>query len=370
LSLPATTTGEYALRAIGQGAHDFFQKPIQLDELKIILRRALHVAQLEQEHRTLQQRLGCGAFEAMLGASPQMQAVFTTIRKVAASDVPVLVVGESGTGKELVARAIHHQSGRAPAPFIAINCGAIPEALLESELFGHEKGAFTGAHVQRQGKIALAQGGTLFLDEIGELPPTLQVKLLRFLQEYQIERLGGREAISVDVRVVAATNVDLKQAMAAGRFREDLYYRLGVLTIPLPPLRERGADILVLAKALLQRYAVERRHKITGFSCHALSALQSYDWPGNVRELENRIKRAVLMAQGPQVTPADLDLDAPYSKDFAYGKGLREARAAFEKELIQRALAKHSGNITRTASDLGVSRPTLHDLVAKYALER
>jgi two-component system, NtrC family, response regulator len=361
---------EYALRAIGQGAYDFFRKPIQLDELNVIIRRALHVSQLEQEHRALQQRLGCEAFEAMLGSSPQMHAVFATIRKIASSDVPVLVIGESGTGKELVARAIHRQSGRAAAPFIAINCGAIPETLLESELFGHEKGAFTGAHMQRKGKIESAQDGTLFLDEIGELPPTLQVKLLRFLQDYQIERIGGREAITANVRVVAATNVDLKHAMTTGRFREDLYYRLGVITIPLPPLRERGGDIVLLAKTLLQRYAAETRHKVTGFSRHALNALQSYGWPGNVRELENRIKRAVLMAQGVQLTPADLDLDSPYSKYRAQGKGLREAREAFEKDLIQRALAKNGGNITRTASELGVSRPTLHDLLTKYALTK
>jgi two-component system NtrC family response regulator len=361
---------ENALRAIGQGAYDFFRKPIEIDELKVILRRALHVAQLEQEHRTLQQRLECETFEMMIGSSPQMQAVFATISKVAASDVPVLVVGESGTGKELVARALHQQSGRTAAPFVAINCGAIPETLLESELFGHEKGAFTGAYIQRKGKIESAQGGTLFLDEIGELPASLQVKLLRFLQEYQIERIGGREAIPVNVRVVAATNVDLKQAMAAGHFREDLYYRLGVITIPLPPLRERGADILLLARMLLQQYAAESRHKVKGFSRQALDALQSYSWPGNVRELENRIKRAVLLTRGPQVTPSDLDLDSPYSQYLAPGKGLREAREAFEKDLIQRALTKHGGNISRTASALGVSRPTLHDLVTKYALER
>jgi two-component system NtrC family response regulator len=361
---------EYALRAIGQGAYDFFRKPIAIDELKVILRRALHVAQLEQEHWALQQHLGCETFEAIIGVSPPMQAVFTTVRKVATANVPVLVIGESGTGKELVARALHQQSGRTAAPFVAINCGAIPETLLESELFGHEKGAFTGAHIQRKGKIESAQGGTLFLDEIGELPLSLQVKLLRFLQEYQIERIGGREAIPVNVRVVAATNVELKQAMAAGRFREDLYYRLSVITIPLPPLRERSEDILLLANTLLRRYATESSHKVTGFSRQALSALQSYGWPGNVRELENRIKRAVLLTKGPQVTPADLDLDSPYSQYLAPGKGLREAREAFEKDLIQRALTKHRGNISRTASELGVSRPTLHDLVTKYALER
>jgi two-component system NtrC family response regulator len=224
--------------------------------------------------------------------------------------------------------------------------------------------------MQRKGKIESAQGGTLFLDEIGELPSPLQVKLLRFLQEYQIERIGGREAIPVDVRVVAATNVELKQAMAAGRFREDLYYRLGVITIPLPPLRARGDDLLLLAHTLLQRYAAASRHKVTGLSRQALSAMQSYGWPGNVRELENRIKRAVLLTHGPQVTPADLDLDSPYSHYFAPAQGLREAREAFEKDLIQRALTKNKGNISRTASDLGVSRPTLHDLINKYALKR
>ena len=361
---------EYALRAIGQGAYDFFRKPIALDELQVVICRALQVSQLEREYRALRHRPGGDACDAMLGASPPMQAVFATVRKVAASRFPVLIVGESGTGKELVAHAIHRQSGRAAAPFVAINCGAIPETLLESELFGHEKGAFTGAHLQRQGKIASAHGGTLFLDEIGELPLALQVKLLRFLQEYQIERIGGQHAISVDVRIVSATNVDLHQAMAARRFREDLYYRLGVLVMTLPPLRERGEDVLLLAQALLQRYAVERQPKITRFSRRALSALQSYGWPGNVRELENRIKRAILMAQGPQITAADLDLDSPYSKYPAPGQGLREARAAFETDLIQRILAKHRGNMTRTASELRVSRPTLHDLMNKYALKR
>jgi two-component system NtrC family response regulator len=359
---------EYALQAIGQGAYDFFRKPIQLDELKVIIHRAFYVYQLEREHRALQQRRNSEAFEDMLGTSPCMQEVFATIRKVAGTDAPVLVVGESGTGKELVARAIHRQSGRAGGPFVAINCGAIPEHLLESELFGHEKGAFTGAHIQRKGRIELAQDGTLFLDEIGELSLPLQVKLLRFLQEHHLERIGGRETIAVNARILAATNVDLKQAMTEGRFREDLFYRLGVVIVALPPLRERGEDVVLLAKALLQRYAAEGYRKITGFSRRAVSALQFYSWPGNVRELENRIKRGMIMAQGPQLTPADLELDSPYAK--YKGQGLRDAREALEKDLVQRALMKNKGNITRTASDLGISRPTLHELIAKYAIER
>jgi two-component system NtrC family response regulator len=359
---------EHALQAISQGAYDFLRKPIQIDELKVIIHRAFSVYQLEQEHRALQQRLSDTAFEGILGSSPEMQEVFATIHKVATTDAPVLVVGESGTGKELVARAVHQQSGRRGGPFVAINCGAIPENLLESELFGHEKGAFTGAHTQRKGRIELAQGGTLFLDEIGELPLPLQVKILRFLQEHQLERVGGRETITVDTRVLAATNVDLQQAMAEGHFREDLYYRLGVVIIALPPLRERGEDVLLLAKALLQRYTAEARYKITGFTRQAMSALQSYSWPGNVRELENRIKRAVIMAQGPRLMPADLDLDSPF--DQYKGQGLKEAREAVEKDFIQRALARNKGNITRTATDLGVSRPTLHELISKYAIKR
>lgn len=359
---------EYALQAIGQGAYDFFRKPIALDELQVILRRALHVYQLEHEHRLLQERLYSQAFEDMIGTSPQMQDVFTAIHKVANTDASVLVVGESGTGKELVARAIHRQSGRREAPFVAINCGAIPENLLESELFGHEKGAFTGAHVQRKGRIEAAQGGSLFLDEIGELSLPLQVKLLRFLQEHQLERVGGRQPIMVDTRVLAATNVDLHQAMAEGRFREDLYYRLGVVVIALPPLRERGEDVILLAKALFQRYTTEGRYKITGFSRQALTAIQSYSWPGNVRELENRVKRAIIMAPGSRLTPGDLDLEAPFAK-YA-GQGLREAREALEKDLIQRVLTRHNGNVTRSATELGVSRPTLHELISKYAIKR
>jgi two-component system NtrC family response regulator len=355
-----------AIKAIGQGAYDFFCKPIQVDELKIVLNRAFHLSQIELENRELQQRLREEAFEGMLGTSPQMGEVFSSIRKVATTDVPVLIVGESGTGKELVAKAIHRQSPRAPFPFVVINCGAIPENLLESELFGHEKGSFTGAHIQRKGRFETAQGGTLFLDEIGELPLLLQVKLLRFLQEQKIERIGGREEISVDARVLAATNKDLKRAIEEGGFRDDLYYRLGVVTIHLPPLRERENDILVLATALLQRYANENKKKITGFTKQAVHAIEMHRWPGNIRELENRIKRAVIMAEGTRVTPEDLELVSPFKR--YEGQGLREAREGLERDFIQRAISRHKGNITQAAEELGVSRPTLYELMEKLGI--
>ncbi len=357
-----------ALKAVGQGAYDFFCKPIQIDELKVVLNRAFHLAQLEREYRELQHRLRADAFEGMLGASPQMQEVFSSVRKVATTDVPVLITGESGTGKELVARAIHRQGARREVPFVVINCGAIPENLLESELFGHEKGAFTGAHVQRKGRFETAQGGTLFLDEIGELPLSLQVKLLRFLQEQKIERIGGREEISVDTRVLAATNRDLKRATEEGKFREDLYYRLGVVTIFLPPLRERGEDTLVLAMALLQRYIDENKKKITGFTRPAIREIESHNWPGNIRELENRIKRAVIMAEGSKITPEDLELVSPYKK--YEGQGLRDAREALERDFIQRAIARNKGNITQAAADLGLSRPTLYELMDKLGIAK
>jgi len=304
----------------------------------------------------------------MLGTNPKMQDVFSAIRKVATTDVPVLIVGESGTGKELVAKAIHRLSIRKGKPFIVINSGAIPDTLLESELFGHEKGAFTGAHIQRKGRIELADGGTLFLDEIGELSLTLQVKLLRFLQEQKIERVGGRGEISVDTRILAATNADIKKAIIEGQFREDLFYRLGVVTISLPPLRERGEDILLLAMALLKRYAEENNKKITGFTPPAFRALESYSWPGNIRELENRVKRAVIMAEGSKITPGDLELDSPYGAHKR--KGLKEAREALEKDLIQRALAKNKGNISKAAEELGVSRPTLYEIMEKLGIHR
>jgi len=357
-----------ALKAIGLGAYDFFCKPIQTEELKVVLNRALYLSQIEHERRDLQEKLQGEAFEGMIGTDLKMQEVFASIRKVATTDVPVLIVGESGTGKELVARAIHRQGSRKGSQFITINCGAIPENLLESELFGHEKGAFTGAHIQRKGRFETAQGGTLFLDEIGELPLPLQVKLLRFLQEKKVERIGGREEIFVDARVLAATNRDLKLEINEGKFREDLYYRLGVVTILLPPLREREEDILVIATALLQRYADENRKKITGFTKQALQAIEAHNWPGNVRELENRIKRAVIMVEGSKITPEDLELSSAFKK---YGsQGLKEAREALERDFIERAISKNRGNITQAAADLGISRPTLYELMEKLGMEK
>jgi two-component system, NtrC family, response regulator len=287
---------------------------------------------------------------------------------VAATDTPVLITGESGTGKELVARAIHRLSVRRENPFVVINCGAIPENLLESELFGHEKGAFTGAHIQRKGRFEMAEGGTLFLDEIGELPPSLQVKLLRFLQERVVERVGGREQIEVDTRVIAATNRDLKEAMKEGSFREDLYFRLGVILISLPPLREREGDIILIAKTFLERYADEGRRKIKGFSDQAIEALAQYAWPGNVRELENRIKRAAIMAEGVNITPVDLEMESPTGK--YENMGLKEAREALEKELLTKAIFRNSGNLTKVAMELGISRPTLYDLIEKFGIPK
>ncbi len=359
---------ENALQAIGRGAYDFLPKPVQVDELKLILARAFHVARLEREYRVLQHRVATGSFEGMLGTSPQIQEVFAAIRKVATTDAPVLITGENGTGKELAALAIHRSGSRRDGPFVAINCGAIPENLLESELFGHEKGAFTGAHIQRKGRVELARGGTLFLDEIGDLSAPLQVKLLRFLQEHRIERIGGREQIEVDVRVIAATNRDLKTAMREGRFREDLYYRLGVVVIPLPPLREREGDITLLATTLLRRFGAEAGKKISAFTPQSLRALERHAWPGNVRELENRVKRAVIMAEGTKVTPADLDLDSGPAR--YEGTTLREVREAVEKEMVQRALKRHNGNVTRAAAELDVSRPTMYELMEKLEIPR
>ena len=363
---------ENALRAIEKGAYDFFYKPIQLDELKVVLGRAFYVSQLEQEQRALRKRLSGDTFEGMLGTCQKMQDIYAVIRKVSTTDAPVLVMGESGTGKELVARAMHRLSVRQAKPFIVINCGAIPENLLESELFGHEKGAFTGAHIQRKGRFEMVEGGTLFLDEIGELPLSLQVKLLRFLQERTIERVGGREQIDVDARVIAATNRDLKEAMKEGKFREDLYFRLGVILMSLPPLREREGDIVLLAKAFLERYADENRKKIKGFTDQALDSIVSYDWPGNVRELENRVKRAVIMAEGLKIIPADLDMEevAPIPRQKYENMGLKEAREALEKEMLFKAFARNKDNLTKVANELGVSRPTLYDMMEKYGIPK
>jgi two-component system, NtrC family, response regulator len=357
---------EIALKAIENGASDFIYKPVDIDELKVILRRTFHIAWLEKENRQLHGRLEEKSFEGMLGTCEKMQNVFMLVRKVSTNDAPVLIEGESGTGKELVARAIHGLGNRKEKPFIAINCGAIPENLLESELFGHEKGAFTGAHTQRKGRFEFAAGGTLFLDEIGELPLSLQVKILRFLQEKVIQRVGGRMDIEVDARIVAATNRNLSEEMQTGAFREDLYYRLNVINIYLPPLREREGDIMLLAKSFLKRYSKEFNKKLLGFTNKAINAMEQWEWSGNVRELENRVKRAVIMAEGKKVLPSDLDINTVKLKYD--GMNLKEAREALDKELIINSLKKNQGNITFASRELGISRPTLYDLFKKYQI--
>lgn len=357
-----------ALRAIGEGAYDFLAKPVDVDVLKVILKRAFHLARLEREYRDTQQALTGDSFEGMLGTSPPMQAVFNAIRRVATTDAPVLILGESGTGKEVAALAIHRQSARKTGPFVPINCSAIPETLIESELFGHEKGSFTGAHAQRKGRIESAAGGTLFLDEIGDLPMALQVKLLRFLQEQTIERVGGRTLIDVDARVIAATNVELKRAMADGKFREDLFYRLAVVTLRLLPLRERPEDIPVLAKWFLRKFAAESGRDSMTFGQAALRALQQYAWPGNVRELENRIKRALIMAEGHHVTAADLELTT--RPETLRRLTLKDARETAEREVIRATLQRHKWKITPAAAELDISRPTLYELMEKLGLPK
>jgi two-component system NtrC family response regulator len=354
------------MHAIAEGAYDFFCKPVKTEELQIVLARALKVAELQRAHLEMIAGNQADSFEGILGSSRQIQSVFSTIRKMSASDASVLIAGESGTGKELVARAIHRLSARKDGPFIAINCGAIPENLLESELFGHEKGSFTGAHAQRSGRIEMAEGGTLFLDEIGELSGPLQVKLLRFLQDHEVERVGGRSLIKVDTRVIAATNVDLVKAMAEGRFREDLYYRLAVL-VSLPPLRDRESDILTLANAFLQRQAEALQRKLV-FASKSLKVIEAHGWPGNVRELENRIQRAAIMAENGRVTPEDLGLTSVYT-EFG-GQGLFDAREALDRQMIEAALAKTKGNLTRAAVELAISRPTLYELMEKLGMSR
>ena len=357
-----------AVKAVQLGAYDYVHKPVQLDVLKVILQRATYLYELDRENQALQQEERSECVGDMLGTSLPMQRIFTMVRRVAPSDVPVLITGESGTGKGMVARAIHRYSNRQAAPFVSINCGAIPENLLESELFGHEKGSFTGAHMQRKGRIESAYGGVLFLDEIGELPLALQVKLLHVLQEQLIVRVGGREEIAVNARVVAATNRDLGLAIQEGTFREDLFYRLQVVTIVVPPLRDRGQDVVLLANNMLRQYEKELRKKIAGFTPQAIKAIEGHHWPGNVRELENRIKRAVVMAEGIRITPEDLEITTVGVKGG--NQSLKDARESIEKECIQRTLTKHRGNISKAATELGVSRPTLHGLLVKYSIER
>ncbi|HVU18455.1 MAG TPA: PEP-CTERM-box response regulator transcription factor [Candidatus Didemnitutus sp.] len=357
-----------AMQAVGAGAYDFLNKPVEIPELKLLLKRCYHLYQLEREYRDLQHRVSTESFEGLLGTSTGMQTVFESVRKVATTDAPVLILGESGTGKEMVARAIHMRSGRRDGPFVAINCSAIPESLMESELFGHEKGSFTGAHMQRKGRIETSAGGTLFLDEIGDVPLLLQVKLLRFLQEQRLERVGGRQEIQVDTRVIAATNVDLKKALKDGSFREDLYYRLAVVQILMPPLRERDGDILLLARSFLQQFAAQNGKSDLAFTEDANRGLQRHDWPGNVRELQNRVKRAVIMSNGRRLNLQDLELTKPGAPRV--GASLKEARDGLETEMIRSALRKHGGKISAAAVELGISRPTLYEMMDRLGVQK
>lgn len=358
-----------ALKAVELGAYDYYKKPVDLDELKIIIDRAMYLQGLEEENQNL--RIAPLAESGIVGECDAMLKVFTLIERVAASDVPVLITGESGTGKELVARAIHTKSVRSKNDMVSINCGAIPENLLESELFGHEKGAFTGASRTVKGKIEFASKGSLFLDEIGEMPMVLQVKLLRFLQEMVITRVGGRADIDVDVRIIAATNVDIQKAMDEGAFREDLYYRIGVVTISLPPLRDRGSDIELLANYFLKCASPQRGKAVPSFSKKALKSIKAYSWPGNIRELENKVKRSLIMASGPHIEPDDLgipDEDDCHRRPGGDDCSLREARMHLEKDMVESALRKKSGNILKAAAFIGVSRPTFYDLMKKHGV--
>lgn len=366
---------ENAVRAIGAGAYDFLCKPVDVEQLKLLLQRCMFVSGLEQEYRQLQNQEQPDMFEGILGSSEPMQLVFKTIRKVAKSSAPILILGESGTGKEMVANAIHRYGGLGKKPFVAINCNAIPENLIESELFGYEKGAFTGATAQKVGLIETAAGGTLFLDEIGDLPPPVQVKLLRFLQEKKIQRVGGRVQIDVDTRVLAATHVDLAKAIQQGAFREDLYFRLAVVTCKLPPLRERGPDVLLLASDFLKWFAAQDGREGMSFDAAAERAITSNPWPGNVRELQNRVQRAVIMADGKKIRCADLEISPTSASETATGNdsqsgNLKDARETLERELVRQALERTNGNVSAAAKDLGVSRPTIYELMNKLGISK
>ncbi len=361
---------ESALRAISGGAYDFYQKPIDIDELGLIVRRAFHVRALEMENIRLASAVGESqqVLGRMITGAPEMLKVSRTIERVATNNVSVMLLGASGTGKELLAHGLHDASNRREGAFIAINCAAIPENLLESELFGHEKGAFTGAVKTTEGKIEMAQGGTLFLDEVGDIPLPLQVKLLRFLQERVIERIGGRKPIAVDTRVVCATHRDLDAMTAEGTFREDLYYRLAEIVVKIPTLAERPGDAGLLAKHFVQRFAPDMNPQVKGLAPDALAMIDAYPWPGNVRELENRIKRAVIMADAKLVSAADMDL-AEAEDDAAAVLNLKAVREAADRKAIRRALARTEGNISGAAKLLGISRPTLYDLLKLYDLQ-
>ena len=356
----------HALRAVAGGAYDFCEKPIDIQVLGLIAGRGLRLSQLEAENRRLSEGSAVSPIKRLITADDGMLKVCRDVEKLAGANVTVLLLGESGTGKEALARALHDLGPRARQPFVAINCGAIPENLLESELFGYERGAFTGAVKQTPGRIETANKGTLFLDEIGDLPHTLQVKLLRFLQDQRVERIGGRTPIQVDVRVVSATNAMLQDQVDHGSFRSDLFYRLNPITVRVPPLRDRAGDAVLLARYFLNAFNKEFGKSVKGFSDEALAAVGAHAWPGNVRELENRVKRAVVMSESRLVTPEDLELKAA-AEDLG-GYDLRAARARAEREVLQRALARSNGRLAATAKLLGISRPTLYSLLETHGM--
>ncbi|MDO9241425.1 MAG: PEP-CTERM-box response regulator transcription factor [Methylicorpusculum sp.] len=355
-----------ALEAVSLGAYDFYQKPIDLDVLKTIIQRAFHLDELEKENVRLQQK-NKEPLNGIIASCKKMQTLSRTVEKIAPTQITTLLLGETGTGKELLAKAIHDLSDRSSKPFVAVNCAAIPENLLESELFGYEKGAFTGATKQTKGKIEYADGGTFFLDEIGDLPFSQQSKLLRFIQERKIERLGGRGEIPVDVRIICATHQNIEGLITQGSFREDLFYRVSEMVINIPPLREREGDAIVIATALLRKFSELNKKTIRGFSKEAALAIETFDWPGNIRQLENKIKRAVIMSNEPLITLEDLEIainDKP-SSPF----NLREVREESETAAIKRALTHCDNNISKTAQLLGVTRPTLYSLFEKYGIQ-
>jgi len=355
-----------ALKAISAGAYDFYQKPIDSDVINVIVARAYSVHAIEQENREM--RAIAGNDIGIIGNSEAIERLRMMVKRIAPTAITALLLGESGTGKEVTANAIHIASDRKKNPFIAINCASIPETLLESELFGFEKGAFTGAHRTTKGKIECAEGGTLFLDEIGDMPFSLQAKLLRFLQEKCIERLGGRQEIPVNVRVVCATNQDLEEMVAAKTFREDLFYRVNEITLNIPPLRDRDEDVLILAQYFLQHYAMEYKRNVKSFSDDALSAIKGHSWPGNIRELQNKVKSSVIMTTGTQVTAFDLGFYDHADEKFELDLNLRQVREQAESLAIQKAYALAEGNMSKAAELLGITRPTLYTLIDKYSL--
>lgn len=352
-----------ALEAISRGAYDFYQKPIDPDVLGLIVDRAYQLYELEEENRRLVIAEGGSPLDGIIGASSAMLSACRLVEKVGPSEATSLILGESGTGKELIAQALHRLSPRKERPFVALNCAAIPDNLLESELFGYEKGAFTGAVKQTKGKIEAAEGGTLFLDEIGDMPMALQAKMLRFLQERVIERIGGRDTIEVDVRIVCATHQNLDQLIKESGFREDLYYRISEIVIEIPALRERENDKLLLAQTFLQQFGEKNGRSFRGFTDEARAMIDSYEWPGNVRELENRIKRAVVLTESSRISVIDLGFDD--QGESLVSLNLRQARENVEREVVARALAVHDNNVTHAAAALGISRPSLYQLVKK-----